>query len=137
MRRYAALAVIVALVAGCGTSSTAVASATPTPPAPVATQSANATSKTATPTSESPKSLGTGLGPFVFDVSSSKSRYAQEHQYLSQFIKPCPRAGCETATLDPRFAWILGDWETPIPPAFQPCLASPDGDACYRAVMGP
>jgi hypothetical protein len=81
------------------------------------------------------QTLGTGEAPFVYDSSSPDSLYSQEHQYLYHFIKPCPRAGCETATLDPRFAWTL-DYEAPIPAEFQPCLTNPDGVACYRAVTG-
>jgi hypothetical protein len=74
----------------------------------------------------------------VYDPSSPDSLHFQQHQYLYHFIKPCPRAGCETASLDPRFAWIGGDnnWEGPIPEEFQPCLTDPDGVACYRAVTG-
>jgi hypothetical protein len=82
------------------------------------------------------ETLGTGLGPFVPDPSSSELLNAQEHAYLYQFIKPCPRAGCETATPDPRFGWAV-NYEDPIPAEFQPCLTDPDGAACYRAVMGP
>ena len=72
----------------------------------------------------------------MYDSSSPGSLYAQQHGYLYQFIKPCPRAGCETATLDPRFAWTL-DFEAPIPAEFQSCLTNPDGVACHQAVMGP
>lgn len=74
-------------------------------------------------------------GAFAYDPSLGQSLNYQEHQYLYTFIKPCPRAGCETATLDPRFAWTL-DWEGPIPPEFQPCLTNPEGEACVRAING-
>ena len=73
---------------------------------------------------------------FVFDPSSSDSLNAQEHQFLYSAIKPCPRAGCETASPDPRFAWMR-DWEAPVPAEFQPCLTNINGDACSRAIAGP
>jgi len=74
--------------------------------------------------------------PFAFDPSSSDSLHWQEHVYLYTFIKPCPRAGCEEASPDPRFAW-MDDWEGPIPKEFQPCLTDPGGAACDCAVTGP
>ena len=82
-----------------------------------------------------PAAVGGGSS-FVFDPSSSDSLNAQEHQYLYTFIKPCPRAGCETASPDPRFAW-MGDWEAPVPAEFQPCLTDMNSDACSRAIAGP
>ena len=83
-----------------------------------------------------PAPVGGDGSSFVFDPSSSDSLNFQEHQYLYTFIKPCPRAGCETASPDPRFAW-MSDWEAPIPAEFQPCLANMNSDACSRAIAGP
>lgn len=74
--------------------------------------------------------------PFSPDLSSSQSLNYQEHQYLYSFIKPCPRAGCETVSPDPRWDW-MNDWEASVPPEFLPCLDDPISDACQQAIQGP
>ena len=123
--------------------------ATPTSPSPMASESPSPTPTLAPPTvpvtpaptrkptprpTPEPQTLALGIAPFEPDPSSSDSLLFQQHQYLYSFIKPCPRAGCEDDPLDPRFAWIVGDWEEPIPTEFKPCLTNPDGAACYKAV---
>jgi hypothetical protein len=82
-----------------------------------------------------PAPVGGGTA-FAFDPSSSDSLNAQEHTFLYTLIKPCPRAGCENASLDPRFAWMT-DWEAPVPAEFLPCLTDISSDACARANAGP
>ena len=87
--------------------------------------------------STAPPSLHLGIAPFRYDPTSSESLHYQQHFYLYTFIKPCPRAGCETVKPDPRLSWMNDYvWEGPIPAQFQPCLTNPDGAACYRAVVG-
>lgn len=77
-----------------------------------------------------------GTVPFSPDPSSSQSLNYQEHQYLYSFIKPCPRAGCENASPDPRWDWMR-DWEASIPPVFLPCLDDPMSGTCQQAIQGP